>query len=137
MNARTLILFVLLIPVLALGAWQLLRTPTTASAAEEQALIATIKLRSGEMGSPDERARIVALENRLSDAIKDSAAGEFDGDEYGDGVCTIYMYGPSADRLLTVTLPIFKKFRAPTGSYVTKRYGKPGAKQERISLSGD
>jgi hypothetical protein len=137
MNARTLILLVLLVPVLTLGAWRLLRTPTTASAAEEQALIATIKLRSGEMGSPDERARIVALENQLSDAIKNSATGDFDGDEYGDGVCTIYMYGPSANRLLTVTQPIFKKFRAPTGSYVTKRYGKPGAKQERISLSGD
>jgi len=137
MNARTLILFVLLIPVLAVVAWRLLRTPTTASAAEEQALIATIKIRSGDMGSPEERARIVALENQLSDAIKNSAAGDFDGDEYGDGVCTIYMYGPSADRLLTVTLPILKKFRAPTGSYVTKRYGKPGAKQERISLSGD
>jgi len=77
------------------------------------------------------------LENQLSDATKNSAAGDFDGDEYGDGVCTIYMYGPSADRLLTVTLPVLKKFRAPAGSYVIKRYGTPGAKQERISLSGD
>jgi hypothetical protein len=137
MNARTRILFVLLVPVVALGAWRLLRTPTTASAAEEQAVIATIKLRSGDMGSPEERARIVDLENQLSDAIRNSATGDFVGDEYGDAACTLYMYGPSADRLLTVTLPILKKFRAPTGSYVTKRYGKPGAKQERISLSGD
>jgi len=89
------------------------------------------------MGSADERARIVALENQLSDAIENAAAGDFDGDEYGEGACTIYMYGPSADRLLTVTLPVLKKFRAPAGSSVIKRYGKPGAKQERISLSGD
>jgi hypothetical protein len=109
-------------------------TPPAASAAEEQALIATIRLRSGDMGSPNERARIVALENQLSDAIKNSATGDFDGDEYGDGFCTIYMYGPSADRLLSVTLPVLKKFHAPAGSYLTKRYGKPGAKQERISL---
>jgi hypothetical protein len=135
MNARTHILLVLLVLVLVLGT--LARMPAIASAGGEQALMATIKLRSGDMGSPDERARIVTLENQLSDAIKNSAVGEFDGDEYGNGVCTIYMYGPSADRLLTVTLPVLKKFRAPAGSYVIKRHGKPGAKQERISLSGD
>ena len=92
MNARTHILLVPLVLVLVLGT--LARMPATASAGEEQALIATIKLRSGDMGSPDERARIVTLENQLSDAIKNSAVGEFDGDEYGNGVCTIYMYGP-------------------------------------------
>ena len=107
-----------------------------ARAAEEQAVIATIKLRSRNMGSNEERDRISALENQLSDAIKHSSAGEFDGDEYGDGVCTIYMYGPSAERLLTVTLPILKKFRALQGSYVVKRHGKPGAKQDRVELSG-
>jgi hypothetical protein len=134
MSARALILFVFVVPLLLLGALRMSGTPPAASAAEEQALIATIRLRSGDMGSPNERARIVALENQLSDAIKNSATGDFDGDEYGDGFCTIYMYGPSADRLLSVTLPVLKKFHAPAGSYLTKRYGKPGAKQERISL---
>ena len=70
MNARALILFVLLVPVFALGAWLRLRAPSVASAAEEHALIATIKLRSGDRGSTDERASIVALENQLCDAIK-------------------------------------------------------------------
>lgn len=133
MNYRALILCVFL--MIPLGALLVLKPPPALSAPEEQALIATVKLRSGEMGSPDERERITALEDQLSDAIKNSAAGEFDGDEFGDGACTIYMYGPSADRLLTVTLPVFRKFHAPAGSYVIKRYGKPGAKQERISLS--
>jgi len=54
-----------------------------------------------------------------------------------DVIAPDLQYGPSADRLLTVTLPVLKKFRAPAGSYLTKRYGKPGARQERISLSGD
>jgi hypothetical protein len=123
--------------LLALGALRVLRTPGAANAAEEQALIATIKLRSGDMGGAEERGRIVALEDQLSDAIKRSATGEFDGDEYGGGVCAIYMYGPSAERLFVATLPVLKKFRAPAGSYVIKRYGKPGAKQDRIPLSGD
>ena len=108
-----------------------------ATAAEEQALIAVIKLRSGGMGSTEERDRIFALEDQLSDAIKQAAAGEFDGDEYGGGVCTLYMYGPSAEQLFTVTSPILTKLHAPAGSYVIKRYGKPGKKQDRVELSPD
>ncbi|HYL15656.1 MAG TPA: hypothetical protein VEV41_21660 [Terriglobales bacterium] len=137
MSAKTRILSVFLLVFLALGAWRTLRTCRAVSAAEEQALIATIKLRTGDMGSSDERKRIIALEDQLSDAIEHAAAGQFDGDEYGGGVCTIYMYGPSAERLFTVTIPILKKFRAPAGSYVIKRYGKPGAKQDRVELGGD
>jgi hypothetical protein len=122
---------------LVVGALRVSKTSQDASAAEEQALIATIGLRSGDMGSPEERGRISALEDQLSGAIKQSGAGEFDGDEYGGGVCTIYMYGPSAERLFTVTQPMLKKFRSPAGSYVIKRYGKPGAKQDRVDLSAD
>lgn len=137
MNVRKIIWFVVLTTSFALGLVRILKIPQTAHAAEEEAVIATIKLRSDGMGSSDERARIVALEDQLIAAIKNSATGDFDGDEYGGGVCTIYMYGPSADRLLTATLPVLKTFRAPAGSYVTKRYGKQGARQKRISLSGD
>ena len=117
-----------------LGALQVLRSPQVVIAAEEQALIATIKLRSN-MGGAEERRRIVAMEGELSDAMKRSKEAAFDGDEFGNGVCTIYMYGSSAGRLFSVASPILEKFRAPVGSYVTKRYGKPGAKQERIALS--
>jgi hypothetical protein len=134
MKARTLILFVLL---LAPGAWRLLRTPKIANAAEEQAVVVTIKLNSGDMDSAEERRRITALEDQLADAIKRSSTGEFDGDEYGGGVCTVYMYGPSAERLFAAVLPVLKKFRAPKGSYVVKRYGKPGARQDRIVLSDE
>jgi hypothetical protein len=126
-----------LLSLLVLGAFRIWRSPLTVSATEEQALIATIRLRSGNMGSAEERGRIVALEDQLSDAIKHSGAGEFYGDEYGGGVCTIYMFGLSAERLFTVTLPILNKFRAPAGSFVIKRYGKPGAKQDRVALSSD
>jgi hypothetical protein len=64
------------------------------SAAEEQALIATIKLRMGHMGGSNERKWIIALEDQVSDGIEQAAAGQLDGDEYGGGVCNIYMYGP-------------------------------------------
>ena len=107
------------------------------NAAEEQAVVVTIKLNSGDMGSSDERQRITTLEDQLSDAIERSSTGDFDGDEYGGGVCTVYMYGPSAERLFAAVLPVLKKFHAPKGSFVVKRYGKPGARQDRIALSDE
>ena len=86
------------------------------------------------MGNAEEHKRIAALEEQLAAAIKEAGAGEFDGDEFGNGFCTIYMYSPRADRLFTVVQPVLKKFHAPTGSYLIKRYGKPGAKQERVEI---
>jgi hypothetical protein len=72
-----------------------LRSRRTIKAAEEQAVILKLKLGSGQMGGDEERQRIHDLEDRFADSIKRSAAGDFDGDEYGDGYCTIYMYGPN------------------------------------------
>jgi len=137
MNAKTIALSILLMFPLVLGLWRIVRTPPAVNAAEEQAVVVTIKLNSGDMGSADERQRITALEDQLADAIKRSSIGEFDGDEYGGGVCTVYMYGASAERLFAAVLPVLKKFRAPKGSYVVKRYGKPGARQDRIALSDE
>ena len=104
------------------------------SAADEQAIIVNIRLTSADMGNAEERKRIAALEEQLAAAIKESGAGDFDGDEFGNGFCTIYMYSPSADRLFIVVQPVLKKFHAPAGSYLVKRYGKPGAKQERVEI---
>jgi hypothetical protein len=93
MNAKAIVLSLLLLLILFLTARKL-RTPRTVKAAEEQALIVTVRLRSGDMGNAEERQRIVALEERLSATIRQSKAGEFDGDEFGNGVCTIYHVWP-------------------------------------------
>ena len=108
----------------------------TADEDGEHAVIATIILSSGGMGDKAERTRLIALQHQLSDAIESSSAGELDGDEYGGGTCTIYMYGPSAERLLSVTWPILKAFRAPSGSYVITRCGNSDEEEQRIPLDG-
>ena len=131
MSAKAVVF--LLLSLLLLTAFKL-KSPRLVKAAEEQALIVTIRLGSEDMGNAEERQRILALEDQLSDAIKHSKTGDFDGDEFGNGVCTIYIYGPSTERLFSVTLPILKRFRAPAGSYVIKRYGKPGSKQVRVAI---
>jgi len=76
------------------------------------------------------------LEHQLSDAIENSSAGELDGDEWGGGTCTIYMYGPDAERLLSVTLPILKTFHAPLGSYVVRWDKNSNEKGHRIPIDG-
>ena len=106
------------------------------SSAEEQALIITIPLHSGKEGSAEERKRLFALEDQLSAAIKESGAGEYDGNEIGEGIFRMYIYGPSAERLFSVVRPILKKFHPPAGSYLVKRYGKPGSKQDRVAIDG-
>lgn len=110
--------------------------PRLSGAKVEQALIATITLSSDGMGEKDERDRIIALQHQLSDAIENSAAGELDGDEWGGGTCTIYMYGPSAARLFSLTWPILKEFHAPAGSYLIKRCGDSDEEGDRIPLDG-
>jgi hypothetical protein len=106
------------------------------SSDEEEAVIATIRLCSGEMGDKEERTRILELEHQLSAAIEKSSTGELDGNEFGGGNCTIYMYGPSAERLVAVIWPILKAFRAPLGSYVLTRCGD-SAEGTRIALDGE
>ena len=93
---------------LILSTFTVFNSSPVVSAAEEQALIITIPLHSGKMGGVEERKRLFALEDQLSAAIKESGAGEYDGNEFGEGVFTIYIYGPSAERLFSVVRPILK-----------------------------
>jgi hypothetical protein len=137
MTLKPILSVMLLVVLFTVVAIRLHKTPLAADAAEEQAVILKLKLAFGPMGNEEERKRITELERQLENAIKQSASGDFDGDEYGGGFCTIYMYGPSAERLFASVQPKLKVFRASSGSYVIKRYGKPGSKQDRITLGSD
>jgi len=105
-----------------------------ASNGVEQALIITIPLTNGKSGSQDEVQRLFKLEDELITAIEHSSVGEYDGNEIGEGEFTMYSYGPSANKLFDVALPILAKYRLPPGSRAIKRYGKPGAKEERVPI---
>ena len=137
MSAKVIICCLLLILLLMFFNFRVVKSPRVVSAAEEQALIITIPLHSGKTGNADELKRLYALEDQLIVAIKESGAGEYDGNEIGEGVFTFYIYGPSAERLFSVVRPILKKFRPPAGSYLIKRYGKPGSKQDKLAIDAD
>jgi hypothetical protein len=100
----------------------------------EQALIITIPF-DGKSGSNEEVERLYKMEAELINAIEHSHAGEYDGNEISEKTFTMYAYGPSANKLFDVALPVLAKYRLPAGSRAVKRYGKPGAREERVPLS--
>ena len=101
----------------------------------EHAFIVTPKLSDDRFGTDEERERIHEFSDQLEAAIESAGAGEFDGDEFGEGVCSLYMYGPNADALFAVVDPLLKASPLAKGAEGVKRYGEasdPGAREEVV-----
>ncbi|HEV8574978.1 MAG TPA: hypothetical protein VGR43_09755 [Dehalococcoidia bacterium] len=75
---------------------------------------------------------LYSLEDDLFDRLDGSGAGEFDGNEIGGGEWVLYLYGPDADLLIGTIFPVLEQYDLPSG--VIKRYGEPGAFEQRIDL---
>jgi hypothetical protein len=100
-------------------------------------VIAHLKLSDGAFGSTDERDSIHELCSQLELCIERAGAGEFDGDEFGAGECTLYMYGPDADRLFGAVERQLRRSAHAHGGFVIKRYGaasNPAAREVRVEL---
>jgi hypothetical protein len=108
--------------------------PNGKPATDEQAVIVWIRLANDDSGSPEELEHCFKVEEEVLRAVEDSGAGEYDGNEIGGGFFKLYAYGPSAERLWDIIVPVLKQFQIPSGSYVIKRYGGPGSKQDRTIL---
>ena len=102
----------------------------------EHAVIIHLKLSNDEFGTDDERDSIHLLSDEIEKAINDKEIGEFDGDEFGGGECTLYTYGKNADDLYSSFEKILKKSPLSKGGYVIKRYGESDedCKEEKIDL---
>lgn len=89
----------------------------------EHCVKVVLKLSDDEHGTSEERDSIHGLSDALEASIEEYDAGEFDGDEFGGGECTLYMYGTDADRLFeAIRRPLFASPLA-RGGHVIKRYG--------------
>ncbi|MBC7925294.1 MAG: hypothetical protein H7039_06515 [Bryobacteraceae bacterium] len=60
----------------------------------ENSVVLTFELGS-EMGTQEERNQIHAFEEELIREFDVTGAGMFDGDEFGNGACTVFCYGDS------------------------------------------
>jgi len=87
-----------------------------------------------DYGTQAERDSIHRFTDILSAAIQQSGEGVFDGDEFGNGECGLFMYGPSADRLFCVIEPLLSGWEPLKGGYAIKRYGAPVEQRERIEF---
>ncbi len=100
----------------------------------EQAVLAYLKLSDSAYGTEKERTAIVRLEGELENSIGVASAGEYDGNEFGGGYVTLYMYGPDADTLFEVIIDTIRQYKPREGSYIIKRYGAPGEREEKVVL---
>jgi hypothetical protein len=78
------------------------------------------------------------LEEQLEEVITENELGEFDGNEvatdYSDG--SIYMYGPSAEKLFEAIKPILEATPFMKGARVLLRFGPPedGVEERTVML---
>lgn len=101
----------------------------------DHAVIAHLKLSDAGFGTPAERQHLMSFEPRIEEALRRSGAGEFDGNEFGDGECVWYMYGPDADAILAAVRDVVRETSPRPGSFVIKRLGPPGqSTEERVEL---
>jgi hypothetical protein len=106
----------------------------TALGSSEQATLICLKLSDDEMGSSEERQAICILRDNLIHAVQERDVGEFDSLEYGEGFGTLTFNGTSADRLAAVLLPVVQAYSLQPGSYLVKRFGEDGAREQSIVL---
>ena len=101
----------------------------------EHAVLVKIGPLRGSFGDDDERREIALLEMRIEQLLASRTVGEIDGDEFGEGNCTIYLYGSNADRLAGLILPLLANSIFAACTQITKRYGPPGAPEEQLDVS--
>jgi hypothetical protein len=80
---------------------------------------------------------IHALSAKLEQVIKAKHLGLFDGDEFGQGECTLYMYGPDADVLFAAIEPLLRSSPLTKAGSATKRYGDaadPNTKEVKVTF---
>lgn len=109
-------------------------TMATDAQSGEQAVLVYLRLSNDAFGDYGDQRRIHELDDQLDDLLTQSGAGEFDGNEVGLGYWELFLHGSSADLVFDLVRPILSRFPAKAGSYVVKRYGEPGAPEERVTL---
>lgn len=105
----------------------------------DQALIVHLRLSGDEFGTEEEGEAAFALDEELEEAVNGSGLGEFDGNELGGGECVFFIYGPSADALFDLILPILRSRPIAADGFAIKRYGDvddPAAREVRVDWGG-
>ena len=100
----------------------------------EHCVRVTFDLGAPGFGAAAERDAVHAFADLLAAAIETAGVGEFDGDEFGGGECSLFMYGPDADRLFAVVHPLLAAWPVAQRGVAVRRYGPAGAPEQRVDF---
>ncbi|WKE65376.1 hypothetical protein PVT67_17185 [Gallaecimonas kandeliae] len=103
----------------------------------EEAVIVVFPFETSQGSGTASLERVFLLEDELEKAIRNAKAGELDGNEVGQGVAVIYMYGPSASVLYGAIRSVLEKSSLTQEGYVRVRFGPPGSKENRYKLGNN
>lgn len=110
--------------------------PAPAAAKKNNQLVRIeIPLLGGDFGSEEERERLLELDDELQELLDGSPYGLWDGHEIGGGEYSIWLYGPSAQRLFDFIRPQLPPL--PPGTKAFLRHGDvedDSAREETIEL---
>jgi hypothetical protein len=89
----------------------------------DQAVLIDIDFKGFEdFGTAEQQAKVRKLEEALKSALPEKSG--FDGDEFGEGQATVYLYGPSAEKIFKKIEPILKRSDFEHMD-ITLQYGRP------------
>jgi hypothetical protein len=84
-------------------------------------------------------APLFALEEQLETSINSAQVGEFDGNEIAVDMhdAYLFMYGPDAEKIFQVILPVIQSAPFMNGASVKLRYGPPqdGVQEKVVNIS--
>ena len=100
----------------------------------EQAVIVHVPLSNAQDGTVEEFDHLIAIEEEMRAAIANAGFGEFDGNEFGQGEFTYFMYAPDAERMFALVEPILRRDAHTSRGYALVRFGPPGSLQRRVDL---
>ena len=107
----------------------------TTQDSSEQAVIVRLDGQSLPQAVYDE-CDLSTIEDQLIEIIENNNAGEFDGNEVGEGGATLYMYSPDAERLFSLVEEALRAYPLCAGARVTVRKGPPGSPEREVVLAG-
>jgi hypothetical protein len=102
----------------------------------EHAVIVKILLSGEGFGEPAERDEVRRISREIDAKLAQGEFGELDGDEFGGGSATLYLYGSNADELFDAVRPILADALSGRAT-VTLRYGEaddPAVQERSFSI---
>jgi len=100
----------------------------------EHSVLIFLKFGRSPFNSERKLDAIFELENIIAEVVEKTGVGQFDGNEFCEDTVTFFIYGPDADKIVEELYPIIVCISYMSGSYIIKRYGDLGDREEQIFL---